>query len=307
MIEAIPLITILGPTASGKTSLAVTLAEKINGEIISADSRQVYRSMDIGTGKDISEYKNIPYHLIDILDAGEQYNLAVFQEDFQQVVDEIHSRKKLPILCGGSGMYIQAVLQDFGYTAIPQNKELRKELENLKKDELKGIFDSLSINGSYPSNPSTERHFLRAIEVLEWKKQNKTEHSINSLSKAVASLTFGLNPKAEIRRERISDRLKKRIDEGLVEEVEKLLLSGIPSDKLIYYGLEYKWTTLYLEGKLNYSDFYTKLETSIHQFAKRQMTYFRKMEKDGLKIEWLEWESPIEKQVDFIKDKLNSI
>ena len=307
MIKDTPLITILGPTASGKTSLAVALAEKIKGEIISADSRQVYRSMDIGTGKDILEYKNIPYHLIDILDAGEQYNLSVFQEDFQQAVTEIHSKGKLPILCGGSGMYIQAVLQDFEHTTIPKNKELRKELKNLKLDELKGIFDSLSINDSYPSSPSTERHLLRAIEVLEWKKQNKTELSIKNPSKAVTSLTFGLNPKAEIRRERISDRLKKRLDEGLVEEVEKLLLSGIPSDKLIYYGLEYKWTTLYLEGKLNYSDFYTKLETGIHQFAKRQMTYFRKMEKDGLKIEWLDWESPIEKQIDFIKNKLNSI
>lgn len=304
MIKTKPLITILGPTASGKTSLAVALAEEVNGEIISADSRQVYRSMDIGTGKDVIEYKDIPFHLIDILVAGEQYNLAAFQEDFQQVVAEIRSRGKLPILCGGSGMYIQAVLQDFEHTNIPKDKKLRKELQNLKLDELKLIFDRLSINAPYPSNPSTERHFLRAIEILEWKK--KSERPISNLSKAVSSLTFGLNPKAEIRRERISDRLRKRIEEGLIEEVEKLLLSGIPSDKLIYYGLEYKWTTLYLEGKLSYSEFYTKLETAIHQFAKRQMTYFRKMEKDGLKIEWLDWEDSPEKQVSFIKEKLNS-
>lgn len=304
MIKPKPLITILGPTASGKTSLAVALAEKIDGEIISADSRQVYRSMDIGTGKDIIEYKDIPFHLIDILDAGEQYNLSMFQEDFQQVVAEIRSRNKLPILCGGSGMYIQAVLQDFEYTRVPQNKELRKELKSLKLDELKVKFDSLSMNDLYPSTPSTERHFLRAIEILEWKKKSK--HPTSNRSKAVSGLTFGLNPKAEIRRERISDRLRKRIDEGLIEEVEKLLLSGIPSDKLIYYGLEYKWTTLYLEAKLSYSDFYTKLETAIHQFAKRQMTYFRKMEKDGLKIEWLDWEDSPEKQISFIKEKLTS-
>lgn len=304
MIHKKPLITILGPTASGKTSLAVALSEKIDGEIISADSRQVYRSMDIGTGKDIIEYKDTPFHLIDILDAGEQYNLSVFQEDFQQVVAEIYSRKKSPILCGGSGMYIQAVLQDFEHTAIPKNKDLRKELQNLKLYELKGIFDRLSRNDSYPSNPSTEKHFLRAIEILEWKK--KSECQINNLSKAVSGLIFGLNPKAEVRRERISDRLRKRIGEGLIEEVEKLLLSGISSDKLIYYGLEYKWTTLYLEGKLSYSEFYRKLETAIHQFAKRQMTYFRKMEKDGLKIEWLDWEDSREKQVSFIKEKLNS-
>lgn len=305
MIEAKPLITILGPTASGKTSLAVALAENINGEIISADSRQVYRSMDIGTGKDILEYNNIPYHLIDILDAGEQYNLSIFQENFQQVLTEIHSREGLPILCGGSGMYIQAVLQDFEYTDIPKNKRLNEALENLKLDELNEIFHDLSINNPYPTSPSTKRHFLRAIEILEWQKLNKLEQPVKSSSKTIPTLIFGLNPKAEIRRERISNRLKKRLDEGLVEEVEKLLSSGIPSDKLIHYGLEYKWTTLFLDGKLSYSDFYTKLDTAIHQFAKRQMTYFRKMEKDGLKIEWLDWEDSIEKQVDSIKNKLD--
>ncbi len=298
-----PLITILGPTASGKTSLAVALAEEINGEIISADSRQVYRSMDIGTGKDISEYNNITYHLIDILDAGEQYNLSAFQEDFQKIVTDVYAREKSPILCGGSGLYIQAVLQNFKYTNIPKDKELRKELKNLQLDELKKKFQSLLINESYPSTPSTERHFLRAIEILEAKK--KSDHLNNNIPQAVSSPIFGLNPNPEIRRQRISDRLKKRIDEGLIEEVEILLSNGIQSEKLIYYGLEYKWTTFYLEGKLSYSDYFSKLETSIHQFAKRQMTYFRKMEKDGLNIEWLNWENSIETQIEFIKSKLN--
>lgn len=304
MIKDHPLITILGPTASGKTSLAVALAENINGEIISADSRQVYRSMDIGTGKDIADYKDIPYHLIDILDAGEQYNLAVFQHDFQQALNKIRSTENTPILCGGSGMYIQSVLQDFNFTAIPRNEKLREDLKDSTLDELKRVFNNSTFS-TYPTTPNSKRHFIRAIETIEWQKLNKSQiNPIKESSGINPSLIFGLNPKAEIRRERISDRLKKRLNEGLLKEVETLLSKGISAEKLIYYGLEYKWTTLYLEGKLNYSDFYSKLETAIHQFAKRQMTYFRKMEKDGLNIEWLNWEDPVDKQVDFIKSKL---
>lgn len=309
MIKTKPLITILGPTASGKTSLAVALAENINGEIISADSRQVYRLMDIGTGKDLLEYNKIPYHLIDIIDAGEQYNLSVFQENFQQVVAEVHSRERSPILCGGSGMYIQSVLQDFKFTNVPKNKDLRERLELFDLEELKTIFDNLTIKGPYPTSPSTRRHFMRAIETLEWQKFNKfrVEKSADQSSEINPNLIFGLNPKAEIRRERISNRLKKRLNEGLLEEIETLLSNGIIPEKLIYYGLEYKWGTLYLQGQLSYSEFYEKLEIAIHQFAKRQMTYFRKMEKDGLKIEWLHWEDPLDKQLSFIKDKINPI
>jgi tRNA dimethylallyltransferase len=307
--QAKPLVTILGPTASGKTSLSIALAKEIKGEIISADSRQVYRSMDIGTGKDISDYKEVPYHLIDILNAGEQYNVAAFQDDFQRVLKKIHSRGNSPILCGGSGLYIQSVLQDFKFTYIPRNNALRETLTTLNLEELRTIFNNLTIDYPFPTSPSTKRHFIRAIETLKWQELNTFhgEKSTNQFSKINSNLIFGLNPKAEIRRERISNRLKERLNEGLLEEIETLLSSGITPEKLIHYVLEYKWGTLYLKGEINYSDFYKKLETSIHQFAKRQMTYFRKMEKDGLKIEWLNWGDPLDKQINFIKDKLNLI
>ncbi len=304
-----PLITILGPTASGKTSLSISLANIIGGEIISADSRQVYRSMDIGTGKDISDYKNLPYHLIDIVNAGEQYNLAAFQKDFQLVLAEIQSRGKSPILCGGSGLYIQSVLQDFKLTSVPRNQELREKLAPLNLEELKAIFNTLTLESPFPTNPSTKRHFIRAIETQEWQNENKF-NGVNYVDRSVKSnstLIFGLNPKPEIRRERISNRLQKRLQEGLLEEIETLLSSGITPEKLIYYGLEYKWGTLHLKGELTYSEFYGKLETSIHQFAKRQMTYFRKMEKDGLKIEWLNWEDTLDEQTKVIIGKLKTV
>src|SRR5690554_3078840 len=233
MTNTNPLITILGPTASGKTSLAAALAKEINGEIISADSRQVYRSMDIGTGKDISEYKVVPYHLIDIMDAGEQYNLAMFQKDFEYALEDIQSRGKFPILCGGSGMYIQSVLQDFKFTNIPHNKGLRERLESFNVEELKAIFESFTFKNPYHSNPSTRRHFIRAIETLEWQKDNisEVEKSTDQLSILPNSLIFGLNPKAETRRERISNRLKKRLEEGLLEEIENLLSRGLTPEK----------------------------------------------------------------------------
>lgn len=302
MTNTNPLITILGPTASGKTSLAAALAKEINGEIISADSRQVYRSMDIGTGKDLSSYEDTPYHLIDIVDAGDQYDLAEFQEDFKKVLKEIRSRGNFPILCGGSGMYIQAVLQEFKFPSIPKNDRLRSELELLSLDELKRQFETIALDNPYPTNPSSKKHFIRAIETIEWQKEN--EHPLENPSEQISHLIFGLNPKVDVRRERISNRLKNRLDEGLLEEVESLIAIGIAPEKLIYYGLEYKWATLYLEGKLDYSEFYTQLETGIHRFAKRQMTYFRKMEKDSLKIEWLDWQEPLDKQIDFIKRKV---
>jgi tRNA dimethylallyltransferase len=206
-------------------------------------------------------------------------------------------------------MYIQSVLQDFKFTNIPHNKDLRERLESFNVEKLKAIFNSLTLKNPYPSNPSTRRHFIRAIETLEWQKQNTSEVRQPTDQHLILpnNLIFGLNPKAEIRRERISNRLKKRLEEGLLEEIETLLSSGLAPEKLIYYGLEYKWGTLHLKGELSYAAFYEKLETSIHQFAKRQMTYFRKMEKDGLIIEWLNWEEPLNEQISFIKNKIKLI
>lgn len=304
MTKKKPLITLLGPTASGKTSLAVALAKRINAEIISADSRQVYREMDIGTGKDLSEYQSIPYHLIDIIEAGEKYNLALFQEDFQEALNNISSKGKQAILCGGSGLYIQAVLQDFNFTTIPTNENLRLALDHYSLEDLRKRFEELKKTIPYPSNPTSKRQLTRAIETIHWQEESKKEVDIPVLiqqEKDEAKLNlaenpfeqnarfiFGLNPKPEIRRERISNRLKERLNQGLLEEVSQLLDRGITPEELIYYGLEYKWATLYLRKEVSYSEFYNLLEIAIHQFSKRQMTYFRKMEKDGLKIQWLD-------------------
>lgn len=301
----LPLISILGPTASGKTSLAIALAEDIDGEIISADSRQVYRLMDIGTGKDVSDYEETPYHLIDIIDAGEKYNVAMFQQDFEKAFEEIRKKGRYPILCGGSGLYLQAVLQVFKNTKIPINLELRKELEQLTMETLRRRFYRLSAQHSYPTNPSSKRQLIRAVEILSW-QESSSSAVIHAHKKdgGCGNLIFGLNPNPLVRRDRISRRLKKRIDEGMIDEVKYLLDSGISPEDLIYYGLEYKWTTLYLQGELDYASYFKKLETAIHQFAKRQMTYFRKMEKDGLKIHWLPFDAPIESHIAFIKSQL---
>lgn len=278
-------IVILGPTASGKTALAVKIAKELNAEIISADSRQVYRKMDIGTGKDLSEYGNIPHHLINICDPGEKYHLGQFIEDFQQVHESLLLANKRIILCGGTGLYIQSVLQGNKYAQIPSQPGFKEALYQFDKDELLSRLSGYQKPADLFIDLSTKKRIIRGIEILEWLKN----HSLTTITnKNLDSLVIGLNPDVTQRRKKISDRLKQRVQEGLITEVEELLASGIDHAQLQYYGLEYKYVSKYLLGELNYADFYKKLETEIHRYAKRQMTYFRKMEKDGIKIHWID-------------------
>ncbi len=292
------MIVILGPTASGKTQLAVKLASQINGEIISADSRQVYRGMDVGTGKDIEEYgEGVSYHLIDILNAGEKYNLADFQKDFKNAVYLINADGKVPILCGGTGLYIQAVIQDFTNTNIPENFPLRKQLEDLTNAEL----EQSLINAGLKFD--TRKRAIRLLEIEEFKSRNKDVIQQTQQVKEDFQV-FGLNPPLEIRRHRISARLKDRIQrEGLFQEVQDLIYSGVTHEMLEYYGLEYKYISLFLQGFLRYDEMYTKLETEIHRYAKRQMTFFRSMEKKGIEIDWIDDKLTLMEKVDYMKTK----
>lgn len=294
------MLCILGPTASGKTSLAVSLASSHGGEIISADSRQVYRGMDIGTGKDLHEYGSVPYHLINILNAGEIYGVGQFQLDFNRVYHDIKNRTKLPVLCGGTGLYIQAVLQNFAHTYIPRNPALRELLEPKTAVELRSIFYAHPESRSFEADTSTHKRLVRAIEIATWLEDNHVKPEMQHAPKA---LIFGLEPDWQLRRDRISQRLKQRFDAGLVEEVQDLLDRGVPADMLIFYGLEYKIITQHLLGHFSRNECFQRLEIAIHQFAKRQMTYFRKMEKDGLKIHWLK-ENSLEERLAFIKNYL---
>jgi tRNA dimethylallyltransferase len=296
MTQNLPLIVILGPTASGKTHLATLLAHKIQGEIISADSRQVYRDMNIGTGKDLEEYRidnqDIPFHLIDILEAGEQYHIHQFQQDFQKAFEDILSRNKPAILCGGSGMYLEAVLKGYEFTAIPIDENFREELLLKSTEELLDIFHKNASEYTQKADISTNKRLIRAIEISQFLFQNPNY----KLPKpnTPKSIIFGLNPDTEIRRERITKRLHERLRNGMIEEVKALINKGVPPEKLIFYGLEYKFITQYLTGKLTYEIMVERLNVAIHQFAKRQMTYFRKMERDGLKINWLNTKKPLE-------------
>ena len=300
-----PLIVILGPTASGKTHLATHLAHKIQGEIVSADSRQVYRGMNIGTGKDLDEYivdnQAIPYHLIDILGAGEQYNIHQFQQDFHQAFDDISSRNKPAILCGGSGMYLEAVLKGYEFTSIPIDEKLREKLIEKTYEELLCYSVSLIKIKEFNPDLSTKKRLIRAIEISQFLSQNPDY----IISKPIIpkSIIFGLNPVTEIRRISITNRLNQRLKSGLIEEVKSLIDSGISPYKLIFYGLEYKFITQYLMGELDYKLMVERLNVAIHQFAKRQMTYFRKMEGDGLKINWLDPNIPLNKLIEKINLK----
>ena len=297
-----PLIVILGPTASGKTHLATHLAHKIQGEIISADSRQVYRGMNIGTGKDLEEYiidnQAIPYHLIDILDAGEQYHIHQFQQDFRHTFDNISSRNKPAILCGGSGMYLEAVLKGYELTSIPINEKLREKLIEKTYEELLCYTATLVRIEEFNPDLSTKKRLIRAIEISQFLSQNPDY----IISKPVIpkSIIFGLNPATEVRRISITNRLHQRLQNGLIEEVKTLIDNGINSDKLVFYGLEYKFVTQYLRGELNYELMVERLNIAIHQFAKRQMTYFRKMERDSLKINWLDSKIPLNNLIEEI-------
>jgi len=300
--KKIDLITILGPTASGKTRLAVALAQEIDGEIISADSRQVYREMDIGTGKDLQEYEGVPYHLIDILDAGQIYGVGQFQQDFNRVFKDIRERGKTPILCGGTGLYIQAVLQNFAHTYIPRDPALRETLDGKDAAELLEIFTALPQSKAFSADTSTHKRLIRAIEIAKWLEGNSLLEEANDPPK---SLNFGLEPDLQSRRDKISGRLSERFD-GIIEEVQGLLDKGIPADMLIFYGLEYKIITQYLLGEFSKEECFKRLEIAIHQFAKRQMTYFRKMEKDGLEIQWIK-ESSLKDRLDFIRISLSNL
>ena len=287
------MITILGPTACGKTALAVNLAAKTGGEIISADSRQVYRGMDIGTGKDLSEYnvdgKQIAYHLIDIEDAGQKYNLFRFQEDFNAAYEDLTHRGVLPILCGGTGLYMEAVLKGYALSPVPQDDNLRKKLSARTLAELKELLAWLKArNGSVMHNETDVDTISRAIRAIEIEFHSLRRPVDTRRLPAVSSLIVGLDVDRDVRRERITARLKARLEEGMVEEVRGLLAKdGITKEDLMYYGLEYKYVTAFVVGEMSYDDMFKQLEIAIHQFAKRQMTWFRGMERRGFNIHWL--------------------
>jgi tRNA dimethylallyltransferase len=297
------LITILGPTATGKTGIAANLAAKLGTEIISADSRQVYRGMDLGTGKDYEDYfvngVEVPSHLVDIEDAGVHYNVYRFQTDFLKVFEEIKSRNKLPVLCGGSGLYLEAVLKNYRLIEVPPNKELRAELDGKTLEELTKILKELKPELHNHTDVETDRRAVRAIEIEKYYAENP---KVDSSYPEIRSLNIGVDFDREMRRERITIRLKQRLEEGMLDEVQKLLDSGLTPEQLIYYGLEYKFLTQHLIGELSYDEMFRKLEIAIHQFAKRQMTYFRGMEKRGTKIHWINGHLPIDEKVALILD-----
>lgn len=299
------LITILGPTASGKTSLACHLAYDLDTEIISGDSRQVYKSMDIGTGKDLSDYivhgKEIPFHLIDIRQAGDKYNIFEYQQDFHNAFTEIKNRGRLPVLCGGSGLYIESILKGYSLVNVPENKELRKKYESYNLAELTEILEQYK-NLHNTTDVDTSQRAIRAIEIEEYKKNNPLEQ--NEFP-AINSLVIGLDIDRELRRRKISDRLNARLKEGMIEEIQAILDKGVHPDDLIYYGLEYKYVTLYLLKKLTYKEMHDQLEIAIHQFAKRQMTWFRGMEKRGIDIHWIDATLSMEEKVSRIKNLIN--
>lgn len=298
------MLAVVGPTACGKTALAVDLARAIGGEVISADSRQVYRGMDIGTGKDLGEYvrdgKAVPVHLVDIVDAGEKYNLFEFQRDFLAAYENIKQRGAFPVMCGGSGMYVESVLRGYRLIPVPENPALRASLEEKSLEELTAI---LSTYKQLHNNTDTDtkKRAIRAIEIEEYYATCPVEERSFP---HIRTLTVGVDVSREVRRERISARLRSRLAEGLVEEVERLLALGITAEQLIYYGLEYKFVTLYVTGQLPYDDMVKGLEIAIHQFAKRQMTWFRGMEKRGTEICWVDGSLPRDEQVRFIKSML---
>ena len=300
------LITILGPTASGKTPLAAHLADKLNTEIISGDSRQIYRRMDLGTGKDLVDYvvvgRPVPYHLIDIVEPGYKYNVFEYQRDFLKAYEDITSRGKMPILCGGTGMYIESVLKGYRLLPVPENLELRASLEGKTLEELTRILEGYKkLHNS--TDVDTAKRAIRAIEIEEYYKQQPPEYrEFPTLN----SLIVGVDIDRELRREKITRRLKQRLEEGMVEEVRGLLAEGIPAENLIYYGLEYKFLTQYAIGELTFDEMFNQLETAIHQFAKRQMTWFRGMERRGFTIHWLDATLPMEEKVEHITNLKNT-
>ena len=300
------LITILGPTASGKTPLAAALADRMGTEIISGDSRQVYRRMDLGTGKDLVDYtvdgRQVPYHLIDIVEPGYKYNVFEYQRDFLKAYEEISAKGKTPILCGGTGMYIESVLKGYRLLPVPENPELRASLEGKSLEELTHILEGYKkLHNS--TDVDTCKRAIRAIEIEEYYKQQPPEYrEFPSLK----SLIIGVDIDRELRREKITRRLKQRLEEGMVDEVRGLLAEGIPAENLIYYGLEYKFLTQYAIGEISYDEMFLQLKTAIHQFAKRQMTWFRGMERRGFTIHWLDATLPMEEKTEQIINLINT-
>ena len=287
--QPLELITVLGPTATGKTALAVQLANLLDGEIISADSRQIYRGMDIGTGKDFEDYnidgKKIPYHLVDILDPREDYNVSRFQDEFKVAYHDIHNSGKLPILCGGTGLYLDSVLLNYNFAPIEANSELRNNLEAKSKDELEVQLKELDSELYEKWNTDTKRRIIRGIELA---MENGTPE-LNSANKNLSNIcVLGVQYPREIIRERITARLKFRLDNGMIEEVEMLLKNGLPKERLNYFGLEYKFIRRFLDGELTQEELFELLNIAIHQFAKRQSSWFRRMEKRGVNIHWVE-------------------
>lgn len=295
------LIAIVGPTASGKTSLAVAVAHRLDTEIISADSRQIYRGMDIGTGKDLGEYtiegKHIPYHLIDICPAGYRYNLYEYVRDFNAVYTDMLARGKQPLLCGGTGLYVESILKGYALPPVPENPTLRASLQDKSLDELTAILQQYKTLHN-TTDTDTCKRAIRAIEIAEYYSHQPAEKLQPRPMRN--ALVIGIEIERDLRRARISHRLRQRLDEGMVEEIRSLLEGGIPPESLIYYGLEYKFVTEYLIGKLSYDEMVKRLEIAIHQFAKRQMTWFRGMERRGIPIHWIDATLPTAAKVDTI-------
>ena len=295
------MITILGPTASGKTPLAAALARRIGGEILSADSRQVYRRMDIGTGKDLGDYQGVPYHLIDICEPGTRYNLFQYQQDFFTAYEQVRGRGAVPILCGGTGLYIEAVLKGYRLSPVPQNQTLRDALEGRSLTELTEILRQLKARSGTTMHNTTDvdsaQRAIRAIEI----EQYTLDHPMPLRElPAVESLIIGVNIDRDLRREKITRRLRARLDEGMADEVRSLLAEGIAPEDLTYYGLEYKYVTEYVVGHLSFDEMFRQLEIAIHQFAKRQMTWFRGMERRGFHIHWIDATLPMDTKVEAI-------
>jgi len=300
------LVIITGPTASGKTSLAAAFAARVGGEVISADSRQVYRKMNLGTGKDYSDYIvgdcQVPVHLIDIVDPGYKYNVFEFQRDFLKAYNDIKSRCRFPVICGGSGMYIDSIVSGYRLPEVPPDPQLRKELEGKTLEELTEILKQYKKLHN-KTDVDTVKRAVRAIEIEKYYEAHR--EFIRDFPQ-LKCLVTGVLYDRDVRRARISERLKKRIDDGMIEEVEQLLAGGIDSETLIYYGLEYKYITLYLTGRLTFDEMFKKLEVAIHQFAKRQMTWFRGMERKGIQIHWIDGNLPLEAKIEKITALLHN-
>jgi len=300
--EKYQMLTILGPTASGKTTVAANAAMMLGGEVISADSRQVYRGMDLGTGKDYGDYqidgKQVPYHLIDIVDAGYEYNVFEYQHDFLSVYEDVCKRGKFPVLCGGSGLYLEAVLKNYKLIQVPLNESLRQELETKELDELTEILKSYKSDLHNTTDVETKKRAIRAIEIEHYLTENpEVDRSMPDIN----SLVVGVKYDRLSRRKRITERLEQRLNDGMLNEVQALLDKGLTPNQLTYYGLEYKYLTLHLTGELTYDEMFRGLETAIHQFAKRQMTWFRRMERQGTKIHWLDGYMPLAAKLERIK------